>query len=673
MIAHHHTRKTTITLEEWLKAGLTYNMYENDKKRGYLHTLGRAAFGKPVVILWDSLRTDRKEMIVEAIGDPAQKEIMGFEEYVEHDDYALAYYRNYSLEDGRKLPMEAINEYYANACVLQAALSVFSMRKGKRGKTRGIWDGIAESVMNMNRDTWNHTLPSNPRRLKQRLEEYQTNGYPALIHKGYGNQNRRKVTGDLERLLVNLYCMRNKPFITYVHELYHQFLGGVLDIVDFETGELFLPEDFRDDQGRAIEISDSTVWNYINLPKNRRVVDKFRSDRQGYKALHHPHVHRKPPEYSFSKISMDDRDLPRLMPDGKRVKAYYSYDVASGAIIGAAYSRKKDAGLFIDCMRDMFRFIVCHQLAMPYEVEVEHHLVRNFRDDMMKAGSLFPFVRWCNPGNSQEKRAEHSNRAKKLGTEKKLQNDIGRPFAKSEAHRTIQEKVFDENNDTYKYKTHSFDQLVADDARANEVYNNSLHPNQKKYHKMTRLDVLKQNQNPNLGQVDKAIVARYAGYTTREPVNIYRNQYMKVQNSKYQLSHPDIIFKLNPNDLKVTPYWLPEEDGTINQVYIYQNGEFIDTCMRIERFQEAEIEKTDRDREIFIEQQKYIAQFDKSIKEASAKVSRVRVSPSKHKSDDLVPEILPVTPNGKKELTDDDFPEDFSLTKDYGKMGIDNL
>ena len=44
---------------------------------------------------------------------------------------------------------------------------------------------------------------------------------------------------------------------------------------------------------------------------------------------------------------------------------------------------------------------------MPAQVEVEHHLVNNFADGLMKAGVVFPFVRWCNPGNSQEKRAEH--------------------------------------------------------------------------------------------------------------------------------------------------------------------------------------------------------------------------------------------------------------------------
>lgn len=671
MIAHH-THKPTITLDEWLKAGLSFELYKSDRKRGYLQTTGRAAYGKPVEILWHSLHSRRKDSLRQAGIDPENNRPMGFEASVLHDDDALAYYRNYRLDDGRTLPPEVVQEYYANACVLNAIGQTYNMRTGLRhraGKsTRGVWEGIAQSAAEMDRHQWNHTLPANPRRLKERLTEYQQNGYPSLIHKGFGNQNRRKVTGNIERLLLSLYCHENKPYVSFVHELYHQFLGGVLDIVDIETGELFTPEDFRDDHGRAIEISDSTVWNYINLPHNRRLVDRFRSGKMQYNGLHRPHAHRKPPVYSLSKISMDDRDLPRLMANGKRVKAYYSYDVASGAVIGASYSHLKNEALFMDCLRDMFRFIDRHSLAMPYEVEVEHHLVRNFRDELMKAGNLFPFVRWCNPGNSQEKRAEHGNRVKKLGTEKKLQAGIGRPFAKSEAHRSIQEKVFDENNDTYKTKTHTFEQLVADDMRANEIYNNSLHPNQKKYPKMTRLDVLKMSQNPNLQPIDRTLLMRYIGNHTT--TTIRRNQYVQVQYEKYQLSHPDIVSKLQPNNLTVDAYWLPADDGSLNEIYMWQNGEYIDCCNRIERFQEAEIEKTDRDREIFTEQQKYISQYDKSVKEAASRLAKVKVSDNTDYQQQAKPEVVELVSD---DLPDEDFPEAFTLLEDYASKGIENI
>lgn len=51
-------------------------------------------------------------------------------------------------------------------------------------------------------------------------------------------------------------------------------------------------------------------------------------------------------EFSLSKVSLDDRDLPRPMKDGNRVKAYYAYDVVSGAVVGYAYNRYKTTELF---------------------------------------------------------------------------------------------------------------------------------------------------------------------------------------------------------------------------------------------------------------------------------------------------------------------------------------
>lgn len=48
-----------------------------------------------------------------------------------------------------------------------------------------------------------------------------------------------------------------------------------------------------------------------------------------------PHVHRHSPEFSLSKVSFDDRDLPRKLKDTKaRPKAYYAYDVASQCVVG---------------------------------------------------------------------------------------------------------------------------------------------------------------------------------------------------------------------------------------------------------------------------------------------------------------------------------------------------
>ncbi|KAA5687339.1 hypothetical protein F3G32_28670, partial [Klebsiella pneumoniae] len=107
---------------------------------------------------------------------------------------------------------------------------------------------------------------------------------------------------------------------------------------------------------------------------------------------------------------------------------------------GYAYNRYKTTELFLDCMRNMFQTLDRNGMYIPAELEVEHHLVSDFADGLMQAGTVFPLIRWCNPGNSREKRAEHKNREKKYGVEKRTQVGIGRWYAKLEANRPKEEK-----------------------------------------------------------------------------------------------------------------------------------------------------------------------------------------------------------------------------------------
>ena len=423
------------------------------------------------------------------------------------------------------------------------------------------------------------------------------------------NDNARKVTEKIERLLVALYSMPNKPFCSSVKDLYDMFLTGKITVFDKETGEVFQPEDFRRN-GEPVELSESTIWNYLNQAVNRAVADKRRNDGLYYNNLHRPHHHRKSPQYSFSKISMDDRDLPRLLVGGGRVKAYYAYDVASGCVIGAAYSLKKDDKLFLDCLRDMFRLIDRNGFGIPMEVEVEHHLVNHFADTLMRAGVVFPFVRWCAAGNSQEKRAEHLNRAKKYGAEKQMQEQpIGRWYARHEAYRTPSKKV----NDEYVERQYDYEVLVAEDLAAIREFNNSVHPRKKTYGGMTRWEVLKSHLNPELQPLGKASLYRYIGERTE--CSIARSQYVRVQYEKYQLSSPEVMRLLRPNDYNVTAYYMKEEDGDIPRVYLYQGDTFLCACEKIVAYNEARCEQTEADRAAMQEQAKYVARYDRLIKD----------------------------------------------------------
>lgn len=632
-----------------------YDMLIYRKKMDRL-TLG--GNGRKALIRFDSLPSNYKAIIISKFGNPYETTPHNsFRNKITPDAKAMEYFSNYKLPDGRNLPDENIKEYCTNAEILNAVRSIVTSaaikRKALGGSKINIWDKCAELIQQLDKRMYPHSLPSNPRRLYDKYRSYMLGGLPALIHKGFCNDNSRKVSASLESLILSLYALPNKPYSASVHDMYMMFLAGTMDVVDITTGEVFDRNDFYDKDNIPVVVSESTVWNYINDPKNRAIVDKVRNGAMEFNNMHRPHHHRHAPNFALSKISMDDRDLPRKMHDGTRVKAYYAYDVASTCVLGAAYSKLKDKSLFIDCMRDMFRFINKQGFGMPLEVEVEHHLVNKYKDDLMNAGVVFPFVRWCNPGNSQEKRAEHFNRVKKYGFEKTYQEGIGRFYAKLEANKPIINKVFDEHNNTYKEKTYSFDQLVADDREVIELYNNSLHPNQKRYPGMSRLDVLKKNQNPNLAEINKAVLTRHIGEMTE--TSIRRSQYVTVQHAKYQLSSPEILDKLEPNNYNVDAYYLWDENGNIHEVYIYQKGVFIDRCVKLESYNEATAEQTEADREAYTEQAKYVSRFDKMTKDN--KPAKVLVMTRDKSYEEVKPVLVPAPPIIKDdwELDEDDY------------------
>lgn len=539
------------------------------------------------------------------------------------DAKAREFYTRFRFDNGDALPPEHIQEYTVNASVIEAVMramedATFMRNAMKAGPVN--WGELAGAISYYQAE-FGHTLPVSSNRFKKRVNDFKANGYESLISRKFMNQNRRKVTYDIERLLLSIDAQPEQPFNTTVWEQYNLFVQGELELYDPETGEVLNPADFTDKDGNPLVLSPATVANYLNNPKNKALRGKLHMSQWDFNNAYRPYHLRSIGEYSLSKVSLDDRDLPRPMKDGNRVKAYYAYDVVSGAVVGYAYNRYKTTELFLDCMRNMFQTLDRNGMYIPAELEVEHHLVSDFADGLMQAGTVFPLIRWCNPGNSREKRAEHKNREKKYGVEKRTQVGIGRWYAKLEANRPKEEKVYDEKNNTYKVKTYSYEELVADDIRAIETFNAQPHPNQKRYPGMSRWDVLCAHQNPNLAPWDKAVLYRFIGQHTE--TTIRQNTYCTVMYNQYGLPSPEIIEKLEPRNYKVDAYYLPDADGTINEVYIYQNGRYIATCKPVARYNENTAEQTEYDKAAYTEQSKYVAQFDKMMKDG--KIKRVGI------------------------------------------------
>lgn len=639
--------------------------------RKKLQVVQRGGNGRKALIAWETMPEKYQTLIMAMTGDPYKRvKKEGLVDELGNDPKAAEYYSTYQLDDGRHLPEDVQRTYRINAQILTACNNRFnrltSKRKSLGGSTKGIWQTIVDEVNDLSKKIYPHNLPSHQRKLRDRMNAFVKDGYQSLIHKGYQNKNSKKVTAKLEQLIISLYCMPQKPYMATVHELYQDFmLGDIADVVNVRTGVLYDRADFMKD-GCIIGVSKQTVFNICNDPKNRAVIAKCRVSELEYNSTHRPHHSRHKPYYSLSKISMDDRDLPRKMHDGSRMKVYYAYDVLSGAIIGFSHSRKKDTKLFLDCIRDMFKFLHDRSLGVPLEVEVEHHLVNQFKDDLMQAGNVFPIVRWCNAGNSQEKHAEHYNKRLKYGYEKRWQTGIGRFYAKQEANRPKIDKTWDEEGMKIVEKKYSYQEILAEALYAQDAYNNDLHPDQKTYPGMSRLDVLLFHLNPELPQIKKYLLCKYAG--KRTDTSIRRSMYCMVQHNQYILPSPEILGRLAPNNLKVEAYYMPSDD--IKEVYLYQNGVYICKCEKLVKYNTARAEWTEADEKAYENQSKYVAEYDAMIKRDKSRITAIQLMDEapviEETKEELIVAELPV-----EEIdTSDDWMYE---TEDYAQRAFDSL
>lgn len=597
---------------------MSQGCYQKMASRGRIDVVrrGGGAAGQCALVAVESLPRGYK-VKVDALypeGDLARLKGWVCSNY-ETDQAAVAFFHDKS-KTGLDLPAEKIREYVVNASVLNTCIRLYERAATAQRLFGGKynWEQMAKAIEAL-REEYGHTLPASTLRFRKKVNEYKREGYGCLISGKFGNQSARKVDVKTERLILGLAILPNKPFNTTTHDNYISFVCGELEVFDPKTGELMDPNDFVDPKtGEPKELSESTICNYLNRPNNKALIDQALMSWTTFMHERMPHVHRHGGNFSLSQITMDDVDLTRKLKDTKqRVHAYYAYDVVSQCVVGASYARKKDEGLVVDCFRDMFRLIEKQGWGMPAGIEVENHLMSQYKEGFLQAGVAFPFVHFCAPQNSQEKYAEPLNGAKKRSVIHKNHEGIGRFYGKGKWRQEFK-KISDETNELYEDKEYfSFEELIADDRADNYEWNHQLHPNKKKFPGMTRWDVLCERLNPMLQPLDKLTLARYIG--ERVETSIRRNSTVRVAHEDWWLSDTSVLEKLRPNDYKVTAYWLPDEEGRASEVFIFQGDKYIDAVEKVQTYNRVMAEQTEEDMANYIEQRKKIAKFGKYMRE----------------------------------------------------------
>jgi hypothetical protein len=274
--------------------------------------------------------------------------------------------------------------------------------------------------------------------------------------------------------------------------------------------------------------------------------------------------------------------------------------------------------------------------------------------------------------NSREKRAEQLNKAKKYYgeyAEFKVGMAKGRHYAKHEAYLSHREKIFDETNNCYKeqLEARDYESVVKEDLAQIKLYNNARHSALKdkktkelKYDGMSRMQVLQMRQNTQAGLLNWRLLCKEWGIV-RE-TSLKQGATFTVDYREWWLSDASIIKRFNPHNTGALAYFIPDNNGKVNEIYVYQGDRFIDCPRDLGTFQEAIAERTDEDIRIMNRQLGYKSSQKKLGKDAAQELLLGKIGSMKTETVNAV-----ITADYESEITNYEQAEQVSeLVEDYG-------
>lgn len=584
-------------------------------EREQIIKLRTAAINLPMLVQFNTLPQKWQDAVVRAWGDPPKLVHRTlFEKNFVRDTAAFDYYSvTFRFPDNSILDVKKIEEYTMNASVLNTAGRIYDaryrLRKELRHEVNDIWGIIANEVNRFKIES-GHTLPENEQYLRKLYNRYKKSGYAELVSKKHKNSNARKVFDETEQLLNNVFAgMDSKPTAAEVAGLYGGFLDGHVEIINEVTGEQYNPKDFK-------EISEGTIRNYLSKWSNRIGTHAKRSgDRQKYMQKFKPHHSLEQARKAGSIISIDDRQPPFEYADGSRLWFYNGIDLGSEAFTCWVHGKTKE-GIITEFYRQMVRNYAQWGLRLPAELECEMSLNSKFKDNLLKEGNMFQYVR-IEANNARGKRIEQYYRPLRYKYEKKRHGWLARPHALSEANQPGEGKKI----------IIPYDEIVEGCLRDLETWNNAEHS---KIKGMSRWDVFLAEQNENLRPTNYHGILPHIGHKTETSVHA---GIIRFRSSEFLLGTDGVIavgnkllnFMEQCENRDVDIYWLDDNFGDVLKAHVYIGGRFVCEAVEKPRYSKARIEQTDEDlinRELM---SKYVSTIEGFGKRQRKKLDNVTV------------------------------------------------
>lgn len=205
----------TISVNDWIAAGLTYDRFNHDSKDGLLSIVKRGINGNTLIDVKSIKRPDRRAAIEAAFGSIEEQDKKPSIMDIVIDEDARMFFRDYTYTDEsgkeRHLPEDTQRQYTNEASIFNMFRRVYNRQivaratNGKRKTKKEFFSECAKQAEIL-AEKYANKLPSNVRSLEHKYEEYASNGYESLINKLYGNKNSGKITEDAKYWIIARYA-----------------------------------------------------------------------------------------------------------------------------------------------------------------------------------------------------------------------------------------------------------------------------------------------------------------------------------------------------------------------------------------------------------------------------------------------------------------------------------